>query len=423
MTLDLELARNFAIALFIGALIGIEREKKKETEHASIGGIRTFLLFAELGAVCGWMAQANSAPLILAVGLLAMTVIITAGYLEQRKAEGAGYGLTTEAAALVTYVLGAAALYGQPEVAVALAIVTSSLLAMKAPMHEWVERVGADDLIAGLKLLFASLIVLPLLPNEPVDPWGVLNPWKLWWLVILISGLSLAGYIAVRWLGEHRGLALTGLFGGLVSSTAVTMSFARRSKGAAAPTVDAIASGILLAWTVMFARVLVEVAVVHRPLLSRLVVPMAVMGGVGLAAAVVFYRRGATSGAAVKTDDGGTVKNPFNLTSAIKFGAFFALILVLVRRAQTHLPGGGVYLVALLAGTTDVDAITLSMAEAAKNGGDVEVSVRAIVIAVLSNTVVKCGLAVSLGSAALRTRVLIATGAVLVAGGAAILLQ
>lgn len=420
MTLDLELARNFAIALFIGALIGIEREKKKETEHASIGGIRTFLLFAELGAVCGWMAQVNAAPLILAVGMLAMTAIITAGYLEQRKAEGAGYGLTTEAAALVTFLLGAAALYGQPEVAVALAIATSMLLAMKTPMHGWIERIGADDLVAGLKLLFASLIVLPLLPNEAVDPWGVLNPYKLWWLVILISALSLAGYIAVRWLGPHRGLSLTGLFGGLVSSTAVTLSFAKRSRGATTATVEAIAAGILLAWTVMFARVLVEVAVVHRPLLPRLVIPMGVMGAVGLVAAVVFYRRGARG--VTTSEEAVALKNPFNLTSAIQFGAFFALILVLVKLAQIHLPAGGVYLVALLAGTTDVDAITLSMAEAAKNGGDMEVSVRAIVIAALSNTVVKCGLTASLGSAALRKRMLIATAAILVAGGAAILL-
>lgn len=428
MQLELLLLRNFAIALLIGALIGVEREKKKERDRVSIGGLRTFILIAEAGALAAWLSERLDSNWLFAAvggGLVALLVI---GYLAETRAIPAGedrddVGMTTEAAALVTYLLGGATLFGFPEVAVALAIVTSALLALKAPLHGLVRQIGQEDMVAGLKLLFATFIVLPLLPNEPVDPWGALNPYKLWWLVILISGLSLAGYIAVRLLGQRRGTALTGIFGGLVSSTAVTLSFARRTRtgGEAGPDVlaNALAVGILLAWAIMFVRVLVEVAVVHLPMLVPVLIPMVAMGAVTAGASFHFFRR---SGQEEKEERQVELRNPFNLWSAITFGLFFAVILLLVELTREYLPESGIYVVAGLAGMTDVDAITLSMAQYAGETGRTTLAVRAVVIAVLSNTVVKCGMVVLLGRGPLRKQIAIATALILATGVASMLL-
>lgn len=421
MTLDALLFRNFAIALFIGALVGIEREKKQSREkEIGIGGIRTFILFAQTGAIAAWLAIETQTPLVF-VGIGALvTSIVIAGYWIHARASPEAHGLTTEVAALAVYLLGGAVLFGHAEVAVALAIVTSAVLAFKDPLHEAVGKLGREDLYAGVKLLIATFIVLPLLPDQAVDPWGALNPYKLWWLVILISSLSLVGYVAVRWLGSERGTSLTGFFGGLVSSTAVTLSFSRRSKEEP-KLADALATGILLAWSVMFARVLVEVAVVNASLLPRLAVPLVTMGLSALVVALVLYRASATAakGPADRPQPEVVLKNPFSLTSAVKFGAFFAAVLLVVKLVQSLLPGQGLYLVAALAGLTDVDAITLSMANYAKGGGDTTIAVGSITLAALTNTVVKCSLILSLAAPALKTRMLVATAFVLVGGGVA----
>jgi uncharacterized membrane protein (DUF4010 family) len=418
---DLLVARNFAIALFIGALVGIDREKRKATDdHVAIGGIRTFILFAEAGAVSAWLAVQTGSLWIFAVGVLAITAVVIAGYLAHARVHPDSLGLTTEAAAIAVCLLGGAVMFGYPEVAVALAIATSSVLAFKQPIHGLVEKIGTDDLYAGLKLLLATFIALPLLPNRTIDPWDALNPYTLWLLVILISSLSLAGYIAVRWLGQGRGTAVTAVAGGLVSSTAVTLSFARRSReGVRGAGAALLAGGVLLAWVVMFVRVLVEVAVVNRALLPALLVPFASMGVVAALAAGWLLQSGA--GAARPAGEEVPLQNPFSLKSAMRFALVFAAVLLVVALVQTYLPGRGLYAVAALAGLSDVDAITLSMAGCALEGAcTTQVSVTAIVIAALSNTLVKAGMVIALGAAALRGPILAATAAISVAGLAAL---
>jgi uncharacterized membrane protein (DUF4010 family) len=262
---------------------------------------------------------------------------------------------------------------------------------------------------------------LPLLPRRTIDPWGAINPYSLWLLVVLISSLSLVGYAATRWLGTGRGAALTGVTGGFVSSTAVTLSFSRRSREAgAADDGDALACGILLSWAVMFVRVVVEVLVVHAPLVGLLAVPFAAMGaGAGLVAWWL-YRR-ATSAAV--TGDEVILRSPFSLTEAVKFALFFALVLVVFKIVEGRFPGQGQLVVAGLAGLSDVDAVSLSMAKFARDGGSEATARAAIVIATLTNTLVKCGLAAALGSPALRRRVLAGTGAILAAGAGSLLLR
>jgi uncharacterized membrane protein (DUF4010 family) len=420
---------DFATALFIGALVGIEREKKLEDEHrAGIGGIRTFILFAESGAVAAWLSnQLGSFWIFIGAGMC-VTAVILAGYLAHTRFHEGSFGLTTEIAAFVVFLLGGTTLF-QRELAVALAIATSAVLAYKHEMHEMVGKIGREDLYAGLKLLIATFIVLPVLPDKPVDPWLALNPWKIWLLVIFISGLSLVGYVASRWLGTRRGIPLTGLFGGLVSSTAVSLSFAKQSRvdGSRPGLADALAAGLFLSWAVMAVRVLVLMAVVCRPLVVPLVAPMAAMGGIAAVAALVCYRRSAAGATEteVGTPEGGGVPltNPFSLGSAMKFAALFAVILLFVKIGQKAMPGEGLYAIAALAGLTDVDAIALSMAEyAGGSGGLLAVAATAIVIGALANTAAKCGLVLVLGAGPLRSRTLVVTLLIALGTAAATLL-
>ena len=412
---------EFAIVFLIGALVGIDRERRKAQEQQDeIGGLRTFILLAEAGGVAAWLALRLDSLWIFAAAALVVGALIIAGYFASTRGREAALGQTTEVAAVVVFFLGGLVIFGFRDLAVVLAIVTSAVLAYKHPLHGLVLNLSEDDVYAGLKLLIATFIVLPILPNQPLDPWGALNPYKMWWLVILISGLSLAGYVAARWLGSQHGLALTGLFGGLASSTAVTLSFARRSSDRNAPAgmAEALAAGLLLAWTVMFGRIAVEVAVVHRPLLPVLAVPLASMGIAAALAAGVFYWR--SRSADTQPAENVPLKNPFSLTSAARFALLFTVVELAVKLVQTYWPGRGFYAVAALAGLTDVDAITLSMAQYAKDGGSPQDAAVSIAIAALTNTLVKLGLVAALGAAGLRWRTIAATVLIVACGGAAV---
>lgn len=414
--IDLLLARDFAFALLIGALIGLEREKRKALERDnSIGGIRTFLLFAQAGAMAAWLAIRLDAAWVFAAAGLGLTALVVAGYVVQVRSGAASLGLTTEIAALVTFLLGGVCLAGQPALAVGLGIVTSAVLAWKQPIHGLVHKIDTEDLYAGLKLAIASFVILPLLPRQPIDPWGALAPYELWLLVVLISALSLVGYVSVRWLGPGRGTMLTGLFGGLVSSTAVTLTFARKSREeAVAATV--LASALMVAWTVMFGRVVVEVIAVHATLLPALAAPLGAMAFATVGAAVWLYLRAAAATPPSVAGLDVPLKNPFSLRAAMSFAVLFAVVLLGVAVARQYLPASGLYAVAALAGLTDVDAITMSMAAYARDGGDAATAVACIILAVVTNTVVKASMVAALGTAALRTRVTLATIVVVAAG-------
>ena len=367
------------------------------------------------------MAGAASAHLSIELGqpwafvaaLVVVGAAVIAGNLHHPREIDDAHGLTSELAAIVVFLLAAMVMVGAVELAVALGVATSALLAFKQPIHGFVRRLDTPDLLAGLKLLIASFIVLPLLPDAPIDPWAAINPYKLWLLVILISALSLAGYIAVRWLGDAHGAAVMGLAGGLVSSTATTLAFARGSRSGG--DAHALAAAILLAWLVMFARVLIVVGMVNRALLAAAWLPLTVMGVLTAAFAVWHYRLG-LAGASRAGGKTVAVNNPFSLAAAARLGALFAVVLLFVAGAQRHASQGGVYLVAALAGAVDVDAITLSMAEAAGTAGRLAQAGIAITIATVANTLVKCGMVIVLGAPALRVHLAAAT-VVMLAGG------
>jgi uncharacterized membrane protein (DUF4010 family) len=419
---DAQLVWGFAAAFLIGALVGIEREKKKSaSDDLGIGGVRTFILFALTGALAAWLSGLLGSGWVFAVPLLGIAALAVAGYLAQARVKPRSLGLTTEASAITVYLLGGACVAGYVEIALALGVGTSAILTYKQSLHDLVDKLGTDDIEAGVKLLAATFIVLPLLPREAIDPWGAIEPHSFWLLVILIAGLSLIGYVATRALGPERGAAMTGLAGGLVSSTAVTLTFARQSREEGEDPGDALAAGLLLAWGIMFLRVIVEVAVVHAPLVGPLLLPMGAMGLVTLALAGWFAARSRTRQGAVAGEI--PLRNPFSLSAAFRFALLFAVVLLVVKFTQQHFPGRGYYVVAALAGLADVDPVALSMAGLVRDGGaEPGTGIAAIVVASLTNTVVKCGMIMLLASAGLRRRALVSTVLLLLAGLAVLVL-
>lgn len=426
--MDLEVARSFLIALLIGALVGIDRERKKAAEPgSSFGGLRTHILIALAGAASARIAMQWQWSAAFVVTLAVVGAAVVASYVHQNLAHAEQedvHGLTSEMAALAVFLLAAMVMLGDAALAVALAVFASAVLTYKQPLRGAARRLDAPDLRAGLKLLIATFIVLPLLPDTPVDPFGAINPYRLGLLVILISALSLAGYVAVRWLGSTHGNAITGLAGGLVSSTAATVSLARSSRAEAAPDPAGLTAGILLSWLVMLLRVLGLVAVVNPRLLPTLWPPALAMAGVTAVFAAGHYRAGlAAAGQGAPTSI--RVENPFSLTAAVRFGALFAVVLLVVRLAERHGPAHGVYLVAALAGSVDVDAIALSLAQSSpappEAAGWARASV-AITVAMLANTAVKCGIVLAVGADALHRRVAWAAAAIGIAGALALAL-
>ncbi len=420
---ELQVVRDFFIALMIGALVGVEREKRRaerrkaENLDVSFGGLRTFILFAEAGAVSAWLSLQLGSPLLFVVTVVAVAAVVAIAYVLESRVRPDSLGLTTELAAIAVCLLGGAVMYGHAEVAVALGIVTASLLAFKQPLHGLVDKLGMSDIYAVLKLLIATFIVLPVLPHGPVDPWGAIHPQELWLLVIVISGLSLAGYVAVRWFGRARGTVLTGVAGGLASSTAVSVAFARESSSdGQQASVDALAAGILASWAVMFARIVAVVAIANADLVGSLAPSCLAMAAISAIASAWFFvlhgrrRRRESEGSDVP------MENPFSLWAAMKFSAVFAVVLLVVELVDREFEKEGLYVVAALAGLTDVDAITLSMARGAPADAGTGLVVGTILVAAISNTVAKYATVAALGSAQLRRR-LIAPALALVAAG------
>jgi len=412
---------SLALALAAGLLIGLEREQSRPMDEARrgfLGGIRTYPLIAALGAVGVLLSKQLSAwPLVVAgVGLSALLVLS-----HHRDAVAGHPGLTSEMSALLTFLLGALALAdgAVPEltrrmfIVSALAVATTMLLSTKAQLREFSTRVSKADVIATLKFLVVAVVVLPVLPNEPLGPYGALNPYRIGFMVLLIAGIGFVGYVAMRLWGHGKGLLVTGAVGGLVSSTAVTLASAARAKQS--PDLAGLAGlAVVIASTIMFARVLVTTFIVERALFWQVLPPLAAMGVTGLVLCAVLYfqrQRGKTGEATVE------LTNPFELSSALKFGAFFVAILVVSRWATETFGASGSYVTGVLAGLTDVDAITLSMANLVKAGQlDAVVAERTVVLACASNTVVKGVMSVVLGGVVFGKRVVFAFSVVLTVG-------
>jgi uncharacterized membrane protein (DUF4010 family) len=404
-------ALQFAAALGLGVMIGLERERKKDQE-GGFAGVRTFGLISLAGAVAAHLEHGLGEPWLALVLFAAVAGLVTVSYAVS--AARGELGVTTEISALIAFLLGYLCLRGQVVLAASLAVASGGVLALKQWLHSIASRIETADVEATLKFAIVSVIVLPLVPDQNYGPppLDVVNPYKIWLMVVLISGLNFASYLLVKLLGAEHGIGVTGLLGGLVSSTAVSLGFAERSREQ--PRMAAhLALGILLAWTVMFVRVVVMVGVVAPSLASRLALAIATLAIPCLA--FVFLLRRRAQGAGTASVAAG--ENPFELGQAIRFGLLFGVVTFLAKAAQVYLGDAGLYLAGAVAGLTDVDAIALSMANLAQSdAGAASAAARTILIAVLSNTLVKGGMAMFLGAAELR-RAMTLPVAVIVAAG------
>ncbi|MCU0724366.1 MAG: MgtC/SapB family protein [Planctomycetes bacterium] len=424
------LARRGAVAVLLGLLVGAERQFSREEGEPLFAGVRTFPIIAMLGFAGALLADGRH-PLILAAVLIGFGGLVVATYVVTSLR--GDMGATTEISALVVILFGALCYHGYEGFASALAVVATLFLSLRQALHRLVQKLVRDDVSAVLKLAIVTLIVLPLLPNENFGPYGAWNPYRIWKYVVLIAGISFAGYVAVKVFGAKKGIGMTGILGGLASSTAVALAFSKRSRDEPHMARE-FAVAIVLASTIMFPRVLITAAVISPSLLTFLWKPIAVLTAAGLAASGILFLRHARTTA--PSEEPVATKNPFELGSAIKFGVFLALIFLVTRAAQDQFQEKGLYAASILAGLTDVDAITVQSSNdvrdrvtAARNAEEQDrreaeerarqamgTAVTAIVLAMMSNTAVKCGMTVAAGSKELRRYTIPSFGAMIVLG-------
>lgn len=397
--LPLPALERLLVALLVGALIGLDRERAEARKsHHVFAGVRTFPLIALAGAVPMLVIDLTG-PALLVVSFLAVTVVALISYF--RTSAAGDVGATTEMAAITTFLLGVLAGAGSLVVAGAAGVAIAVLLAAKPRIEAFSHALTSEELVATLELAVISVIILPLLPNRGYGPWEVLNPYDIWLVVVLVSLLSFAGFVAIRLLGEQRGLRLAAVVGALVSSTAVTMAMAERSRTESALATTAAAATVL-ASVVMGARVVVLAAIVNVGILPRLLPVVGAMTGIGLVAAWWLTRSAAPSSSDATST---TLTNPFRLTSAVSFAAMYALVLLLTQAGQEYFGTSGRYLTAALAAIADVDAVTIALTRSGASEGRWQTPAALVTTALVVNTVIKLGIACVVGGQRFRWRV------------------
>jgi len=396
-------------ALAVGLVIGLERgwQGREAAEGGRVAGLRTFALVGLLGGVF-----ALSGPWLLAAGALGLALLAAVSYREGVRASR-NLSVTSAVAQLLTFGLGAFAAGGAPVHAVSAAVVVAVLLDLRSTLHRWLQMLQHAELRAALQMLVLSAVVLPVLPDAGYGPFSALNPYRLWWAVVLIAGLSLSGHFAMRATGAHRGLLWTGLLGGLASSTAATLALARRLRERP-ELLEPATAGVLAACAVMFGRIAVVAFVFAPSMAGRLLPPLLGAALTLFALALACWRRTRPAPEPVEA----SAMQPFDLGAALGFGAFLGVVSVLAAAGQAWLGTQALYGLAFLSGLVDVDAITVSMSRMAGAGAvPAAVGSLAIGLAVLSNSGAKAVLAWTAGSSALGRRVALYSLLALLVGG------
>lgn len=397
----LALFERLAVALAIGLLIGLERgwKARDEAEGERTAGLRTHALSGLLGGIWGGFTatQGQAGIVALSIAFAVFSGAMTLFFWRETNQEGTRDG-TNLIAALLAFTLGAFAVAGDMTLAAASAVAATGLLAFKPSLHAWLRRLTWEELRSALILLAMTIILLPALPDRTIDRWGVVNPYEIWLMTVLIAVISFAGYVAVKVLGTRNGIAAAGLAGGLVSSTAVTLSMAQLAHKYPART-HTMAGGALISSATMLARVLVVVALLNAGLLAKLGLPLGLACAVMASAGFALILRQTASQAG---SDGGELMltNPLDIAGVLKFGALLTAIIIASHVAAKWAGQVGVYTVAALSGVADVDAITLSMSRLAPDRVEAGVAAAAILIVTGVNTVAKTVLGWLSGGAA-----------------------
>jgi uncharacterized membrane protein (DUF4010 family) len=390
-----------SVALAIGLLIGIERgwKTREAPEGQRVAGVRTYGLIGLLGGSAALLAQPLG-PLLMGLMFLGLAGSLTAVYVVNLGQDEDDVGITSLVASLLTFVFGALAGLGEVTIASASAVITTLLLGYKPLLHEWVSAMKGRELRAGLKLLLISVVLLPILPNQGYGPWQALNPYEIWLMVVLVAAISFVGYFAIKIGGTNKGTLFTGLFGGLASSTALTLHFSRLARSDAAMSAM-LATGILLACGTMLPRMFLLVGILNVQLLPSLLLPALIMALLIYGPALFYW----WSQRSQKKEVQSSLSNPLEIKTALYFGALLALVMLLGRALQAWQGDAGVLMLATVSGVADVDAITLSLARMSQEEITSRVAVTGIIIGAAVNSLVKAAMSFFIGGGQIGLRV------------------
>ncbi|EKO3959583.1 MgtC/SapB family protein [Vibrio fluvialis] len=409
---------NLLVALLLGAIVGTQRGwvARNNVEGSRVAGIRTFSLVGLYGGLSAILA-AHYSPLLLGFALLALVVLASIAFvLKQRKSQD--ISITGVVSLLVTFVLGSLAVSGEPVLAAAAAVITAVVLDNKKELHEALQKLQEYELDAALRLMLISVVMLPLLPNQSYGPWQALNPYEIWWMVVLIASISFLGYFAIKIGGAKRGVLFTSVFAGFSSSTALTLQFSNLSRDQ--PTISPLlASGILLCCGTMFPRLLIVASLINTEL-TPILWPVIFVMMIGLYIPAWFIWR--STDVDFNEDQSANHKNPLALQSALWFGVILAIIMLLAHALSDWFGQAGTLALSAVSGITDVDAITLALGRQSTHSLDAYTAAMGIIIAASVNTLVKMGMVISIGDRGLWVRVAPAMVLSVVAGAVTLLI-
>jgi uncharacterized membrane protein (DUF4010 family) len=434
--INIKIFQPFIIAILLGALMGLERAFASRVDDSDVdilGGIRTFSLISLFGCIAAFLDK-NYKSGILIVSFIGVLTLAGISYFISFSKHNER-GITTEISLFICFTVGVMVQFSGYITATFITIFVTLILYLKESMHKLVKRVESEDIRAVLKFAIITFVILPIFDPEYAcylrDIGGVgwlsgspelmnvevINPHTVWLMVVFISAIGFSGYVAIKILGSRKGIGLTGFLGGLVSSTATTMTFSKRSREEESLSLP-FSLGILLACTTMFPRILVEVLIINSDLLLSLSVTMGFMAASGLAVCFFIWKK--TEGA---TSDEVPLKNPFSLMPAVKFGLLYAIIVFVARAMEVIAGDKGIYIVSILSGLTDVDAITLTMSQISRqDSSKLTQATVAITLAAFSNTILKAGMAYVLGSRELKRIILVGFAIILIVGFAGLFL-
>lgn len=394
---ELEIFWKLAIAIVTGGLIGLEREIIiQKNNKPSFGGIRTYIFIAMLGFVSAYLSSYLN-PFLLIIVFLSIAVFLFINYTSKIK-DGHSHGITSELSAIVTFLIGTLS-FSNAALAIVITVITALILSEKTLLHSFAKKVKNEEFGATVEFAILAFIILPLLPNQTIDPWDVLNPYKVWLLILFILGISFIGYILTRIVGTKKGILLAGVIGGLASSTAVTQSMSQKSK--IEPFLSRVFSVATIAASgIMFIRVAIEVFTFNRELLRMLAIPLGLMF-----IATIFecflnvYLLEKNEKHSKQNRNDLIHESPFKLVPALKFAVFFILVLFITEFTNKYLGAKGIYIAAIISGAVDVDAFTFSMIKiASEDPGFLGTATKAITLVVASNMFFKGGMTYIFGS-------------------------
>jgi uncharacterized membrane protein (DUF4010 family) len=387
--LELTILERMLVALALGALVGLEREYATHKHHGySFAGIRTFPLIALMGALAAYFGEVISIW-ILIISIAVLGIIIVIAYFTFSEHSRHIAGATSEIAGFLIFFIGILCYHNEINLAIILTVVMTVILYARSFLHHLAEKISKQEMADTIKFAVIAFVILPLLPNKAYGPYEVFNPYNIWLTVVLVSGVSFVGYIALKWLGD-KGIALAGLMGGLASSTALTVGFSQRSKNELT-IYRALALGVILANIVAMGRVIFWAGIINKNLLPHIIIVFSILMGISLAFSYWLWKT------SIKTHGHVELTSPFTLGPALKFALFFTTILALTKIASVYLSNSGFYVLSTLSGFADVDSITISISQLSKNGLALEVAENGIILGVIANLFTKGGIAYFIG--------------------------